>query len=288
MNDAWAIATDRWLDEYAAAGKSFGTMGVRRAHLRWLYRDHPHTPDPWSITRGDLVRWMAAHPDWRPETRRSVRTSLRRFYAWAEEEGHLPLDGAGRPVNPAAKLPPVLVPPPVARPADDEVIRDVMARAKPREILMISLMAESALRRAEVAQVHRVDLLADCELLVHGKGGKPRVVPLVEVTWRALWAATEADGWAFPNGFGGHLSSAHVGVLLRRLLPVGTTPHMFRHAAASALDAAGVPLNDIRDLLGHASLATTQRYVKVRRDRLAAGVRTSAARLRAPRLRVAS
>jgi integrase len=115
---------------------------------------------------------------------------------------------------------------------------------------------------------------------VHGKGGRERVVPLTSDLWRALNRAPK--GWVFPNGKGGHLTSGHVGVLLRRILPKGTTPHMLRHYAASELaDDPSITMFDIRDWLGHASLVTTQRYVRVRNARLAAAVRAASKRLNA-------
>lgn len=265
--DTWGTATPAWLDELKAAGASRGTVELRATHLRWWARI---CPQPYEATRPALVAFMACER-WAPETRRSVRSSLRGFYRWAYLEGHIDVD-------PAARLPKIRIPIAEPRPADDDIIRDVLHRARRRELLLLYLMAEGALRRAEAARVHTRDLESGDTLRVYGKGGRERVIPLTRQLHRALRACPE--GWVFPNGMGGHLTSAHVGVLLRRILPAGTTPHMLRHAAASAMaEDPGVNLFDVRDFLGHASIATTQRYVRVRNARIASAARSAALRL---------
>jgi integrase len=265
--DTWETATRAWLSELRAAGASEGTIELRTAHIRWWARV---CRSPWSANRPALVAFMGRET-WSPETRRSVRSSLRSFYGWAHLEGHIEQ-------NPAARLPKVRVPIAEPRPADDDIIRDVIRRARRRELLLLYLMAEGALRRAEAARVHTRDLESGDTLRVHGKGGRVRVIPLTRQLHRALRDCP--TGWIFPNGLGGHLTPAHVGVLLRRILPEGTTPHMLRHAAASALaEDPSVNMFDIRDFLGHASVATSQRYVRVRNARLAAAARSAASRL---------
>jgi integrase len=264
--DTWETAIPIWLLELRAANTSEGTIELRKTHLRWWARVCPH---PWSASYSALIAFMACER-WAPETRRSVRSTLRGFYGWAYREGHMDQD-------PACRLPKVRIPISEPRPADDQIIRDVLHRADRRERILLYLMAEGALRRAEAARVHTRDLEAGDMLRVYGKGGRQRLVPLTGQLYRAL--RDRPDGWVFPNGHGGHLTSAHVGVLLRRILPKDTTPHMLRHAAASALaEDPSVNMFDVRDFLGHASVATTQRYVRVKNARIAVAARSAARR----------
>lgn len=268
-SETWITATRAWTNELRAAGASPGTIQTRLSHLRRWSR---LCPNPWSATRPALVAWLATER-WSPEYRRSIRSTMQGFYGWATREHHIEDD-------PAARLPKVRVPIAEPRPADRGVIRDSMRRASRRQLLLILLMATGALRRAEAAAVHTRNLESNHTLRIYGKGGRQRVVALDPGLWRGL---RDCDpGWVFPNGKGGHLSSAHVGVLLRRILPKGTTPHMLRHYAASELaDDESVNLFDVRDFLGHASVATTQRYVRVRNKRLAVAARAAASRLSA-------
>ena len=264
--------TEAWLAELRAAGASEGTIELRTWHLRrWARVCASQRLDPLAVTHEDLVQFLAtAGATWRPQYRRTWRATFRTFYAWAYQRGHVETD-------PASQLRPVRCPPAEPVPADDRVIRATIARAGRRELLLILLMAEAGLRRGEAAKVRDDDLISSGGLLrVRGKGGRERLVPLTEHLWTAL--AHEGPGYVFPNGFGGPLSSPHVGKLLRRLLPAGTTPHSLRRAAATALVEEGAPLSDVQQFLGHSYLNTTQLYIGVNRDRLARLARKAARR----------
>lgn len=262
--DTWGGATSEWLKELRAAGDSEGTITVRQTHLRRFARG---VPAPFEATRDDLITFLAVDR-WSPEYRRSIRSTLTGFYGWAHREGHVQ-------ENPAARLPKVRVPMAEPRPAPDEAIRATLRRADDRQTFMLLLGAVGGLRRKEIASVHSRDL-EDEELRIRGKGGRERVVALPPALARRI--RQQGPGWLFPNGQGGHLTSAHVGVLLRRILPAGVTPHMLRHAAASALHDEGLDLFELRRFLGHSSVATTQRYVYIRDARVAAATVRAGAR----------
>jgi site-specific recombinase XerD len=83
----------------------------------------------------------------------------------------------------------------------------------------------------------------------------------------------------FPGRIDGHLSPGYVGRLVSEVLPDGVVPHQLRHAAASAWHALGLDIAEIRVLLGHASIATTQRYVLTRSETARRTVEAAAARL---------
>lgn len=228
---------------------------------------------PWAVTGDELTGWVSAQ-DWARETRRSVYGSLRGFWDWGV--------GSGRcEVSPAAVLPAVAAGPARPRPTPERSYRAALAAADARERLILRLAAECGLRRAEIAQIHARDLLEDLggwSLVVHGKGGRDREVPMAEglaTIVRAQLMAT--GGWLLPGGDHGHLSPRYVGILASRLLPDGWTLHTLRHRCASVAYAVDRDLLGVQALLGHASVATTQRYVKVPDDAVRRAVRRAAA-----------
>lgn len=122
---------------------------------------------------------------------------------------------------------------------------------------------------------------------VTGKGGKKRLVPLIAVvrqgieSYRALapWRPGSAEP-LFRGARGGPLSPRIVQRAMERLrgalgLPASATPHALRHSFATHLLAAGGDLRTIQELLGHASLATTQLYTGVDTARLMAAYRAA-------------
>jgi integrase len=261
----WERALVKWRKEMRAAGLSTGTIRVRWTHLHQFAGHHPAGPR--TVTRDDLIDWLAL--DRSPEYRRSVRSSLSTFFTWAQDVGLVR-------TSPARRLPKVRVPSGVPRPADDEVIVRALAAAPARTVLMVRLMAELGLRRAETAaaDTRHVELAG---LRVHCKG-RERVVPLPR-DLRSLLGSLPA-GPVFPGRIDGHLSAGYVGKLVGQVLPDGVVPHQLRHAAASAWHALGLDLAEIRVLLGHASVATTQRYVLTRSEQARQTVEAAAARFR--------
>ncbi len=128
------------------------------------------------------------------------------------------------------------------------------------------------------AQEHADDLQPDLlgwTLIAHGKGGKDRRVPLEDDLAREV--AVQADGgWLLPGRIDGHLSGAYVGKLVARALPGVWTMHTLRHRFGT-LAADGGDLIAVQRLLGHASVATTQRYVLRPDDALRRAARLAAA-----------
>lgn len=240
-----------------AAGRAEGTVRLHRHYLRELAEHHR---SPWSVTVRDLER-MLSRPHWKPETRKSCRAALRGFYRWAHGRGYIEDD-------PGACLSPVTVPQAVARPTPEHLVR-VLVHASDRLGLMAQLAAYCGLRRGEIARVHSRDLVGS-ELLVRGKGGKTRAVPVTAPTLVA--AIGQADGWLFPNGYGSHLSPGHVGRLLSQAMPEGWSAHTLRHRMASTAYAATRDLLAVGAVLGHSRPETTQRYIRMPDDALRAAV----------------
>jgi integrase/recombinase XerD len=129
-------------------------------------------------------------------------------------------------------------------------------------------------------------------LLVSGKGGKERVVPMNEPGRRSLSEyldcrerfldGSQSSRWLFPSrGRTGHLTRQRCGQLLKELAiaanldPDRLSPHVLRHAFASHLLERGADLRSVQQMLGHADIATTQIYTHVQTDRLRKLVETA-------------
>jgi integrase len=254
---AWAKAIEDYSIAQRVAGRATSTIRLRRDQLSLLAR-HVNV-GPWEVELAHLVDWLGA-ADWSQERRRSVRTTLRGFYRWAVGSDWLSH-------NPADGLPVVKATAPNPRPTPDLVYRRAIHDANPRARLMIRLATECGMRRAEVAQVHTRDLERDLigwSLVVHGKGNKVRVVPLVPAIVRELQALP--SGYAFPGADDGHLSPRWVGRIIRDLLGDGYTMHGLRHRFATQAYQDDGDLLTLQQWLGHASTETTRRYVQVPSD----------------------
>ncbi len=265
----WLGLVGSWSDWLRAGGTSTEGLKLRRYQMLRLGHDLRAVP-PDQVTGDLLADWMA-DKKWSRETLRSYRSAFRSFYGWMHASGRMGQD-------PARLLRKVPVPMAHPRPAAENVIEQALAAAGDRVYLMIMLGSRHGLRRAEISRVATNDLLRDpagWSLLIHGKGGKERVVPLLDDV--ALVIRESPPGWVFPNGFGTHITPAHVGVLLRRSLPAGVTPHQLRHRFASRAYQQTMDIRAVQELLGHASVATTQRYTATAPDALRNAVRAASA-----------
>lgn len=262
-------ALEAWVTWLRAAGRPDTTVTLRTYHVRRVFSELQ--VDPWGVSPEQLVEYLAAK-DWAPETRRSYRASLRAFYAWAMATGR-------RADSPAHLLPVVQVPRALPRPTPENVYRAALLGADDRGRLMVQLAAICGLRRGEIARVRRDDVVDDLlgrSLVVKGKGGHVRSVPLPGGL--AVQLLERAAGWVFPSPRGGHLTPAHVGKIVSRLLPEGWTCHTLRHRCATVAYHASHDLRAVQELLGHAKPETTAAYTLVPQDSVRAlVVATSAA-----------
>lgn len=263
-------ALTSWATWMRAAGRPVSTIALRCYHVHRVMKEIE--TDPWSLTTEDLVIYLGGKT-WSPETRRSYRSSLRQFYAWAQATGR-------RQDNPAALLPTIKLPRGIPRPTPDLMFRAALAEADDRSRLMVQLAAWCGLRRGEIARVRRDDVLPDLighSLRITGKGGHERLVPLPEDLARTLLAAP--PGWLFPSPHraGLHLTPHHVGKIVSALLPDGWTTHTLRHRCATVAYASTRDLRAVQELLGHAKPETTARYTQVPAGALRAAVTAAAA-----------
>lgn len=253
----WNTALGDYATAQRAAGRSPGTI---RLHYHYLTRLASQVRLPWRASTVELLGFLARE-GWKPETRKSARAAVRGFYRWGHGMGYVPDD-------PAAVLPSVTIPPPRPRPTPEHLVAQLVRR-NDRIGFMAQLGAYAGLRAAEIAQVHSGHFTGN-DLVVVGKGGKVRAVPVVHRDLTRRLASL--DGWAFPNGYGSHLSPGHVSRLLSRELPEGWTAHTLRHRMATQAYAGTRDLLAVGEVLGHSRPETTQRYVLLPDDARRAAV----------------
>ena len=152
---------------------------------------------------------------------------------------------------------------------------DLAPWAAARDEAVLVLLYGCGLRISEALSLKRGDAPLGEALRITGKGGKTRIVPLLPVVREAVDAylaaqpfVLEPDEPLFRAVRGGPLSPRHVQATVQRLrgrlgLSERATPHALRHSFATHLLGAGADLRSIQELLGHASLSTTQRYTAV-------------------------
>jgi integrase len=250
-------------DAYCQAGSmSVNTRALKRNYLQRFARDH----DLQTCTAQEIIEWLSANPAWKPATRRSARSALTTFFSWARKMGH-------REDDPAADTMAVRVPPGAPKPCPESVLEHALATADPRGRLALLLGAYAGLRRAEIAGLHAdmIDLEA-MTLRITGKGGRTRIVPIAEALVEPMTEAKARGGYLFPSG-ASHITPTTLGRIVKPYLGPGLSTHTLRHRFATRVYAGSRNLRATQELLGHASIATTERYTAVtdteRRDAVA-------------------
>ena len=149
-----------------------------------------------------------------------------------------------------------------------------------RDIAVMTLLYGCGLRISEALGLTRRDAPDGDAMTVLGKGNKQRMVPVLPVVREAIdtYLAEcphhlEADDPLFVGARGGPLNARIIQRQMQKLrgwlgLPDTATPHAMRHSFATHLLAGGGDLRSIQELLGHASLSTTQRYTAVDTEKL--------------------
>jgi integrase/recombinase XerC len=156
-----------------------------------------------------------------------------------------------------------------------------------RDLALLILIYGCGLRIAEALSLTYRDIPQGDHLTIIGKGNKERMVPVLPVVKEAIADYVSlcphgfsADSPLFLGKRGAALDPAIFQLQLRKIraqlnLPESATPHAFRHSFATHLLSAGGDLRSIQELLGHASLSTTQRYTHVDKDRLMKAYKTA-------------
>jgi integrase/recombinase XerC len=237
------------------------------------------------LTASDFRAFLARRRKEGAESRTLARqlSSLRSFYRFAEKQGLF--RNAALSAIRSPKLP-HRVPKPVAPDkARDLVKADALADADTpqwvlaRDEAVLTLLYAAGLRISEALSL--TPRQADQPVLrVTGKGNKTRIVPLLPAARDAITRYRDLCPFAlkpeeplFRGVKGGPLNARNIQLLVARLrgalgLPETATPHALRHSFATHLLSHGADLRVIQELLGHASLSTTQVYTEVNRAHL--------------------
>lgn len=285
---AWQVDEfTRWL-----GGRSPATSRAYRsdvvAFVTWAERGGCGAPG--DVDRVRLRRYLAYLA-----TRRYARATIARkaaavrsYFGWCRRRGLIteepsrlssPAGGGRLPaVLSQRELAALLEPGSVARAAGrTEELQLALGR---RDDAVLELLYAAGLRVAELCglDLGAVDLTGRT-VAVHGKGGKERRVPIYQKSaaslerWlkegRVVLARPESPGEAlFYNRLGRRLGPRDVRRIIDRRSPVPTHPHALRHTYATHLLDGGADLRVVQELLGHASLQTTQVYTHVSKERL--------------------
>lgn len=210
--------------------------------------------------------------------------SVRAYHRFLVAEGYAsndPTTGIGAPKRPTA-LPKALTVDEVeavlgAIPLDDSVGR--------RDLAIIEFLYATGCRVTELIDVDQHDLDIDTRtVLLTGKGNKQRIVPVGTHAMRAIAAwlpdrmvirrSTGDSGALFISTRGNRLSRQSVWRIVKRhasragIDPDRLSPHVFRHSAATHMVEGGADLRTVQQMLGHASLTTTQVYTRVSPEHL--------------------
>lgn len=254
---SWSGWVEAWRTYLVAGGRSPGTVGLRTYHLRRLVE--AVAAGPAEVDSDEIAAFLAGG-QWGANTRRSMLVSIRQFFKWALTTGRRDDD----PTDSVPRVSPVIGRP---RPCPEAAVHEAIRHASTRVRLMIALGATAGLRRAEIARVRGDDVhpaIGGPILAVRGKGDKVREVPITDELAAMIAAEAPNGGWCFPSDRrAGALTPAHVGKLIARTLPGAWTTHTLRHRFASAAYAADRDIRAVQELLGHASVSTTQIYTAI-------------------------
>jgi site-specific recombinase XerD len=269
---------DDWLRAGGMAAKTRRAYGVDLAQLAsWAAR---RELEPADLSHRHL-RLFAGSVSERGAAKSTVARKLaavRTFYRHLVERGELEANPADLVATPKkdSYLPRVL------KPAEVAALLERIPASSPldlRDRAMLELAYAAGLRAEELVGLDVGSADADAEeVRVEGKGGRTRVVPVGEHAWRALdryltrgrpALDTGGDRALFLSKTGRRLSTSDVRRRLKlQARRAGISPHTLRHSFATHLLERGADLRAIQELLGHASISTTQTYTRVESGRL--------------------
>lgn len=265
---------------YLAARRSTHTVRSYRADLRQLASSlGGATMNPDTLQR--YLRQYGATPP----TRARKLSTLRTFCRYLKSLGVLasdPTESLEAPIR-RRRLPRALS----ALQAGDLIDQPAGATAMPaRDRALLELLYGAGVRASEAVGLNVEDLnLAEGTALIRGKGNKERIVLYGAACREAIASYIERErvppiaGTAvFTNARGGRITTRSLQTIVKRWalragLPAEVSPHALRHSFATHLLDGGADLKAVQQLLGHASLATTQVYTHLSIERLKGAVR---------------
>ena len=230
------------------------TIDARRRALRAV----ADTVDPLRADAQHLGRVLAARGIG-PATRNVYVSHLSAFYRWAIDEGLCA-------TNPAARAGRARAPEQLPRPMPEHHVQRALRAGTPKLHAWVALGAYAGLRCCEIAHLRPGDVSDTALRVERSKGGRSRVVPVHPVVAAHL-AALEGRWWEH----GPKVVSIYLNRYLRGL-GIDDTAHALRHRFATRVYDATGDIHLVAQLLGHASVATTQVYARVSVERRSAAV----------------
>jgi integrase/recombinase XerC len=270
----------RWLaEERRASTHTLGAYGHDLVAFFTFLAEHIGGPPGWSdlaeLRAADLRSYLARRrrEGYAAASTARALSSLRGFFRHLARAGQL-----DNPVLATVRAP--KIPHSVPKPLSAVAARQVVEASDSswlglRDTTLFTLLYGAGLRISEALGLARSQAPAGETMVIAGKGGKERLVPLLPIIRTATAAYLDAcpfklgpDDPLFVGARGRRLQAGVVQANVRRLrgrlgLPATATPHALRHSFATHLLEAGADLRTIQELLGHASLSTTQRYTAV-------------------------
>lgn len=244
----------------------------------------PELSDLNDLRLADFRSWLARRTyDNRAKTSSArALSSLRSFFRYLEQRGKAKNATLGLVRSP--KLPRAVPKSLTFDDTEDAIARIGDVAAEPwmalRDAAVITLLYGCGLRISEALALDRKSAPFGDSLRIKGKGNKVRVVPVLPVVGEAVAAYLHACPYRLKPGdplfVGARGARLQAGVVQRQIrkvrrylgLPETATPHALRHSFATHLLSSGADLRAIQELLGHASLSTTQRYTAVDKAQL--------------------
>ena len=244
---------------------------TRRNYRRQAKRFLAHVGQPMATVRlGDVQSYAASLDGLASASRANALAAVKSLLSFAQEVGYLRFN-----VGKAVKLPAVKETLAERIMGEADAMRLVALEPDSRNRAMLTLLYGAGLRVSELCALRWRDLAsrdAAGQVTTMGKGGKTRAVLLSANTWRtvqALRGEASGDAPVFLSRKGGHLDPATAWRIVKTAaaragLSDAVSPHWLRHAHASHSLDRGAPLSLVKDTLGHASVATTGRYLHAR------------------------
>ena len=306
MNDVAAdpeelpLDVEEWLSWLATErGRAASTLEAYRRDVRgWCRWLRARRTELASVGEADIEAYVAElrGQGRAPATVARAIVAVRSLHRFLAEDGRLPADPGAEIETPRVPsgLPKALTEAEVQALLDAVVGDDPVAR---RDRAMLEVLYGTGLRISELVGLRLGDVDLESGLLrAFGKGSKERVVPLGRHAVDALYdwltpggrPALEPERWArrgdaeavFLNRRGGRLTRQGAWLVVKRHgeaagLGAKLTPHALRHSCATHMLDHGADIRSVQELLGHASVSTTQVYTKVSTERLWAAYRAA-------------
>ncbi len=268
--------SDRTLEAYGHIGRLYvGFLEKHRGETLAL-------SDLGSVTAAELRAHLAERRSGdRPLNARSLSQTLaaiRSFHAFLDRRCGVDAPQLALVKGPRVKssLPrPVTEDQAIGLLQETDADEDLEAWEAARDRAVLTLLYGCGLRISEALSLKVKDAPLPENLRILGKGSKTRIVPVLPQVIEAVDDYVQLCPWPldgeqalFRARRGGPLSARHVQATVQKLrgrlgLPASATPHALRHSFATHLLGAGADLRSIQELLGHASLSTTQKYTQV-------------------------